>query len=70
MEKVKSRFSNQIPNFFKNYKYLPDPKKHQQISFIKSGIRLLGYVFLPFNLYIAAGILLISEIIGIIEELV
>ena len=48
----------------------PDPKKHQQISFIKSGVRLLGYVFLPFNLYIATGILLISEIIGIIEELV
>lgn len=48
----------------------PDAKKHQIVSFIKSGVRLLGYVFLPFNLYIAMGILLISEIIGIIEELV
>ena len=49
---------------------LPDPKLHQQISFAKSGVRILGYVFLPFNLYIAMVILLISEIIGIIEELV
>ena len=48
----------------------PDAKKHQQVSFIKSGVRLLGYIFLPFNLYIATGILLISEIIGIVEELV
>ena len=48
----------------------PDAKKHQLVSFIKSGVRLLGYIFLPFNLYIAMGILLISEIIGIIEELV
>ena len=49
---------------------LPDPKKHQLVSFLKSGVRLLGYIFLPFNLYIAMGILLVSEIIGIIEELV
>ena len=47
----------------------PDAKKHQVVSFIKSGVRLLGYIFLPFNLYIAMGILLVSEIIGIIEEL-
>ena len=47
-----------------------DAKKHQLVSFIKSGVRLLGYIFLPFNLYIATGILLISEIIGIVEELV
>ena len=48
----------------------PDPKKHQLVSFLKSGVRLLGYIFLPFNLYIAMGVLLVSEIIGIIEELV
>ena len=48
----------------------PDAKKHQIISFIKSGVRLLGYILLPFNLYLAMGVLLISEIIGIIEELV
>ena len=50
--------------------WIPDPKKHMYASFLKSGVRLLGYTFLPFNLYIAMGILLISEIIGIVEELV
>jgi len=48
----------------------PNPKKHQQISFIKSGIRIIGYLFIPTNLVIAAFILTLSEIIGIIEELV
>ena len=50
--------------------WVPDPKKHMYASFLKSGIRLLGYILLPFNLYLAMGVLLISEIIGIIEELV
>ena len=50
--------------------WVPDPKKHMLMSFIKSGVRLLGYIFLPFDLYIAMGILLVSEVIGIIEELV
>lgn len=48
----------------------PDAKKHQIISFIKSGFRILGYAFLPFNLATATLILIFSEIIGIIEELV
>lgn len=48
----------------------PDAKKHQLISFIKSGIRIVGYILLPFSLEIAAGVLILSEIIGIIEELV
>ena len=59
-----------MKNLAKNIDKLPDPKLHQQLSFIKSAIRLAGYVFLPFDLYIAMGVLLISEIIGIIEELV
>ena len=49
---------------------LPDARNHQMISFIKSGIRILGYIFLPFDLTIAMGVLLFSEIIGIVEELV
>jgi len=48
----------------------PDARKYQKISFIKSGIRLLGYILLPFDLGIAMGVLIISEIIGIFEELV
>jgi len=49
---------------------LPDARKHQIISFIKSTIRIVGYTFIPFNLGVASGILIFSEIIGIIEELV
>jgi len=49
---------------------LPDARKHQLVSFIKSGIRLLGYVFLPFDLTIAMGVLFFSEIVGIVEEMV
>ena len=48
----------------------PDPKKHQYISFIKSGVRIIGYFFIPFNLLYATAFLILSEVIGIIEELV
>ena len=48
----------------------PDPKKHKIISFIKSGVRILGYVFLPIDLVTSAIILILSEVIGIYEELV
>ena len=48
----------------------PDAKKHQLVSFIKSGIRILGYILIPFDLLWAAGILVLSEVVGIIEELV
>ena len=48
----------------------PNPKKHQTISFIKSGVRSAGYGLIPFNLVAATLVLIFSEIIGIIEELV
>ena len=48
----------------------PDAKKHQTISFIKSWIRIIGYFFIPFSLVTATLILVVSEVIGIIEELV
>ncbi len=49
---------------------LPDARKHQQISFIKSGIRILGYGALWISLDIAVILLILSEIVGIGEELV
>ena len=49
---------------------LPDPKEHQRISFIKSGIRIVGYILIPYDLIIATSVLVFSEIIGIVEELV
>ena len=54
----------------KNLDKLPDPKKHQLISFIKSGIRILGYIFIPFDLGAAVTLLVVSEAVGILEELV
>jgi hypothetical protein len=48
----------------------PDARKHQIISFIKSGIRILGYILLPFNLVASVIFLILSEVVGIIEELV
>jgi len=49
---------------------LPDARRHQIISFIKSGIRILGYGFLWFSLDTAIILLILSEMVGIIEELV
>ena len=48
----------------------PDAKLHQLISFVKSGIRILGYGFLLFNLPAAVTLLILSEVLGIAEELV
>ena len=53
-----------------NGQKLPDPKLHQKISFAKSAIRILGYISLCYSLDIAVGLLILSEGIGIIEELV
>ena len=50
--------------------HTPDPKWHKIISFIKSGVRILGYAIIPFDLVIATGVLIFSEVIGIVEELV
>jgi len=65
LEFRKANFPN--PSQPVNY---PDARKHQIVSFIKSGIRILGYVFIPFNLVVSAILLILSEIVGIIEELV
>jgi hypothetical protein len=51
-------------------KQQPDANLHQKISFIKSGVRIVGYAFLPFSLVTATILLILSELIGIIEELV
>jgi hypothetical protein len=49
---------------------MPNQKWHQIVSFIKSGVRIIGYCFIPFNLIVATILLVLSEIIGIFEELV
>ena len=54
----------------KNIEKMPNQKWHQIISFIKSGISIFGYCLIPFDLISATIVLVISEIIGIVEELV
>ena len=53
-----------------NLDKLPDPRLHQIISFVKSGVRILGYLFIPFNIGVAVTLLIVSEGIGIVEEIV
>jgi hypothetical protein len=50
--------------------WVPDPRLHAIMSFIKSGVRIVGYGFLPFNIMVAAGLLIAAEVIGIVEEMV
>lgn len=38
-------------------------------SFIKSGLRVVGYILIPFNLIAASTVLILSEGCGVIEEL-
>ena len=54
----------------KNLEKLPDPRLHQIISFVKSGIRIIGYIFIPFDLGAAVALLVVSEAVGILEEMV
>tara|TARA_R100001460_G_scaffold58180_2_gene98026 strand:+ start:228 stop:425 length:198 start_codon:yes stop_codon:yes gene_type:complete len=61
---------NNIKKDRENLKHMPDQRLHQVISFIKSGIRIVGYGLLLYNVPIAVGVLILSEAIGIIEELV
>lgn len=42
---------------------------HQEISYIKSMIRWIGYGLLPWSLYWAALVLIASEVVGVIEEI-
>ena len=48
----------------------PDPKLHQLISFIKSGVRIFGYILLTVDITSAVIVLILSEALGIFEELV
>ena len=64
------RSKGYVPPVVKNIDQMPDQKWHRKISFLKSGIRIVGYVFIPFNLIAATALLVVSEVVGIIEELV
>jgi hypothetical protein len=50
---------------------LPDPKKHKYISFVKSTIRIVACVFLAYyEIQIAAVLLAVAELVGVVEEMV
>ena len=59
-----------LPPKVKNIDQMPDQKWHRIISFVKSGIRIVGYLAIPFNIAAAVSLLVVSEVVGIIEELV
>ena len=59
-----------VPPSDKDLDKMPNQKWHQIVSFIKSGVRIVGYCFIPFNLVVATILLVFSEIIGIVEEMV
>lgn len=48
----------------------PDAKKHQIISFVKSGLRIAGLVGLSVSVIGGVAAIVAAEIIGIVEELV
>lgn len=54
----------------KNIDSMPDQYLHRIVSFIKSAVRIVGYGFIPVDLFIATVFLILSEVIGILEELV
>ena len=54
---------------------IPDPKWHQRISFLKSGLRILAGACLIAGqahgqLWQAGVLLILAELLGIVEELV
>jgi hypothetical protein len=49
---------------------IPDPKKHLIISLIKSSLRITGSILLWKFAPLVSAIFLISEALGIYEELV
>ena len=69
-EIMNAKRGRNLPPKVKNIDQMPDQKWHRIISFIKSGIRIAGYALIPFNLIAATVVLVVSEVVGIVEELV
>tara|TARA_Y100001980_G_C14178712_1_gene50695 strand:- start:33 stop:269 length:237 start_codon:yes stop_codon:yes gene_type:complete len=61
---------SKISQRVKQLEKLPNAKNHKNLSFIKSGIRILGYISFLVSIELAVGVLIVSEVIGILEELV
>lgn len=48
---------------------MPKFDTHDKISFVKSGIRIVGYVSLFWSISTGAVLLVLAEVLGIGEEL-
>ena len=64
------QMKNKKSKINKDFKHMPNQKWHKIMSFIKSSIRITGYILIPFDLVTASFVLIFSEIVGILEELV
>ena len=52
-------------------KHMPNQKLHRNISFIKSGLRLVACIFGMTQMYVVAfALLFMAEVVGIYEEMV
>lgn len=52
-------------------KDIPNPKLHQQVSFVKSGVRIIAYILGFVGMYQVGFLgLLLAELIGVYEEMV
>ena len=55
----------------KDLSKLPDPVKHRNISFAKSGLRIIaGLLLCAGQLFAAGAFLILAEGLGIVEEIV
>ena len=54
----------------KDVRHMPDQYKHKVVSFIKSGVRILGFGVCWWSLDIGLTLLILAEVIGVGEELV
>ena len=71
MATYKKKDSWMYPDTKVDINKIPDPKKHQIISFIKSGLRLAAGLVGAFGkVEIGFGLLFLAEIFGVYEELV
>ena len=62
---------NKIKNTPTKLDQLPDPKKHQHVSFVKSGVRIVACILGFVGMYQIGFLgLFLAELIGIYEELV
>jgi hypothetical protein len=69
-KKNKTQYANTEHLFGKDIRHMPNQKLHRNVSFIKSGVRILGFGLCWWSLDIGVTVLILAEVIGVGEELV